>query len=206
MLRKSSFSLNGFLAKEQFAQPWSPHSLCLQNRQEIKRGIALLRGTIFAAYMVSSESSPWFTPLQGIESTKESSLGSPGWPRLHERGCWGIWYNEHCQAVHVPLGELLKWGTAFEENLPEEIALTSTNLYSSSGKVKESSLSRAVIGEQKIWCVPRNSPLQRKDYLHSKVISQHVWFLLTGAGYGRLLRFCLYSLVYRYPWANPSVD
>ena len=111
-------------------------SVSRTNRQEIKRAIALLKCSIFAAYMVSTETSLAFPLFRGFQSTKEGSLGSPNWPRFHERGCRGVWWNEHCQAVRAPLGELLKRGIAFEQNLPEKIALISTNLYSSSGKLK----------------------------------------------------------------------
>lgn len=95
---------------------------------------------------------------RGFQSTEEGSLGSPNWPKLHEQGCWGMWWNEHCQAVSVSLGELLKWSIAFEENLPREVALPSMNLYSSSCKVRKNSSSIAMTGEQGRVGAQQNSP------------------------------------------------
>lgn len=65
--------------------------LFAEQRKQIKQVVALLRFSIFTAYVVSVDFSPWFTPLWGFQSTKEGSLGSQNWPQLFVQCCWGIW-------------------------------------------------------------------------------------------------------------------
>lgn len=52
-------------------------SISRTDREVIKRAIALLKWSVFAAYMVSAEANPQFTSLWGFQSTKKGSLGSP---------------------------------------------------------------------------------------------------------------------------------
>lgn len=179
-------------------------SISRTDREQIKRAIALLKCSIFALIWSPLDPALGLPLFGGFQSTKEGSLGSQNWPRLRKRGCRGVWSNEHCQAVPVSLGELLKWGIAFEENFPEEIALTSTNLCSSSSRVRESSSSTAVVGQQgKRGGVSQKFSPPEKGLSAQQNGPTVCWIPPDWCQLRQHLSF--HSLSDRYPCVNPSV-
>lgn len=207
MLWRSSFSLNGFLTKEQFAHPRSSHFLHLQKRQSKWKELLLLDGVSLLLIWSPVDPAHSLPLFGGFQSTKEDSLGSPSWPRPHERGCESILQRAHCQAVPASFGELPKRCVAFEENLPEEIAYF-RNLYAFLIKLgKAAHPQQWMENEEENCCVPRNSGFQRRIFSTAKwspSLLDHSWlYQLQRAAQ---LPCGMYFMVKRWLWFNPSTD
>lgn len=138
VLRKSLFSLNGFLTREQFAHPWSPHSLRFRSRQRGNKTSYCSPQMQYICCFIRS----LLNPALGLPHFRGSSpLRKAAWgPQIGADSVSELprhlmeWTLPSCCC---PSRGAAKMRHCLWRDSSRETALTSTHFYSSSSKVRE---------------------------------------------------------------------